>query len=31
VRPEDFSDEGISSNKLLDPQLDVVSSRRSLQ
>lgn len=31
VRPEDFSDEGISSNKLLDPQLDVVSLRRSLQ
>ncbi|MEY4616124.1 MAG: hypothetical protein RJB66_1084 [Pseudomonadota bacterium] len=31
VRPEDFSDEGISSNKLLDPQIDVVSLRRSLQ
>lgn len=31
VRPEDFSDEGISSNKLLDPQYDVVSLRRSLQ
>jgi flagellar L-ring protein precursor FlgH len=31
VRPEDFTDEGMSSNKLLDPQLDVVSLRRSLQ
>lgn len=31
VRPEDFSDEGISSNKLLDPQIDVVSLRRSFQ
>ncbi len=31
VRPVDCSDEGISSNKLLDPQLDVVSLRRSLQ
>lgn len=31
VRPEDFMDEGISSNKLLDPQLDIVSLRRSLQ
>jgi flagellar L-ring protein precursor FlgH len=31
VRPEDFSDEGLSSNKLLDPQLDVVSLRRSLK
>lgn len=29
VRPEDFNDEGISSNKLLDPQFDVVSLRRS--
>lgn len=28
VRPEDFNDEGISSNKLLDPQYDVVSLRR---
>lgn len=28
VRPEDFSDEGVSSNKLLDPQWDVVSLRR---
>lgn len=28
IRPEDFSDEGISSNKLLDPQFDVVSLRR---
>lgn len=31
VRPEDFIEEGISSNKLLDPQLDIVSLRRSLQ
>jgi flagellar L-ring protein precursor FlgH len=31
VRPEDFSDEGLSSNKLLDPQIEVVSLRRSLQ
>lgn len=31
VRPEDFVDEGMSSNKLLDPQLDIVSLRRSLQ
>lgn len=31
VRPEDFSDEGISSNKLLDPQVDIVSLRRSIQ
>lgn len=29
VRPEDFNDEGMSSNKLLDPQYDVVSLRRS--
>ena len=29
VRPEDFDDNGISSNKLLDPQFDVVSIRRS--
>lgn len=28
IRPEDFNDEGISSNKLLDPQFDVVSLRR---
>jgi flagellar L-ring protein precursor FlgH len=28
VRPEDFSDEGVSSNKILDPQWDVVSLRR---
>jgi len=28
IRPEDFNDEGISSNKLLDPQYDVVSLRR---
>jgi len=31
VRPEDFTDEGMGSNKLLDPQLDIVSLRRSLQ
>jgi flagellar L-ring protein precursor FlgH len=30
IRPEDFNDEGVSSNKLLDPQFDVVSVRRSL-
>lgn len=30
VRPEDFADEGIGSNKLLDPQLDVVSLRRNM-
>ena len=28
IRPEDFNDEGISSNKLLDPQFDVVSLRK---
>jgi flagellar L-ring protein FlgH len=28
VRPEDFNDEGLSSNKLLDPQFDVVSLKR---
>lgn len=28
VRPDDFNDEGITSNKLLDPQFDVVSLRR---
>lgn len=31
VRPDDFNDEGISSNKLLDPQFDVVSLRRKNQ
>lgn len=31
VRPEDFTDEGMSSNKLLDPQLDIVSLRRNMQ
>ena len=31
IRPEDFNDEGVSSNKLLDPQYDVVSIRRSQQ
>lgn len=31
IRPEDFNDEGVSSNKLLDPQFDVVSIRRSQQ
>jgi flagellar L-ring protein precursor FlgH len=31
IRPEDFNDEGISSAKLLDPQYDVVSIRRSQQ
>lgn len=29
VRPEDFDDQGISSQKLLDPQYDVVSIRRN--
>lgn len=29
IKPEDFSDEGISSAKLLDPQYDVVSIRRA--
>ncbi len=29
IRPEDFNDEGISSGKILDPQYDVVSIRRS--
>lgn len=29
IRPEDFNDEGISSDKLLDPQYDVVSIRRN--
>lgn len=28
IRPEDFNDEGMSSNKLLDPQFDVVSLRK---
>lgn len=28
IRPEDFNDDGVSSNKLLDPQFDVVSLRR---
>ncbi len=29
IRPDDFNDEGVSSNKILDPQFDVVSLRRS--
>jgi flagellar L-ring protein FlgH len=29
IRPEDFNDDGVSSSKLLDPQFDVVSVRRS--
>lgn len=29
VRSEDFNDEGVSANKLIDPQFDVVSIRRS--
>jgi flagellar L-ring protein precursor FlgH len=29
VRPEDFNDEGITSQKILDPQYDVVSIRRN--
>lgn len=28
IRPEDFNDDGVSSNKILDPQYDVVSLRR---
>ena len=28
IRPEDFNDEGVGSNKLIDPQFDVVSLRR---
>lgn len=31
IRPEDFNDDGVSSSKLLDPQYDVVSIRRSQQ
>jgi flagellar L-ring protein precursor FlgH len=31
IRPEDFNDEGVSSQKLLDPQFDVVSIRRNQQ
>lgn len=29
IRPEDFNDEGITSQKLLDPQYDVVSIRKT--
>lgn len=29
IRPEDYNDEGVSSQKLLDPQFDVVSIRRN--
>ncbi len=29
LRPEDFMEEGVSSNKLLDPQFDVVTLRRN--
>ncbi|MEN0058184.1 MAG: flagellar basal body L-ring protein FlgH [Bdellovibrio sp.] len=29
IRPEDFNDNGVSSDKLLDPQYDVVSIRRN--
>jgi flagellar L-ring protein precursor FlgH len=28
VRQEDFDDSGIDASKLLDPQFDIVSSRR---
>lgn len=31
VKPEDYNDAGISSNKLIDPQYDVVSIRRALK
>jgi flagellar L-ring protein precursor FlgH len=30
IRPEDYNDEGVSANKLLDPQYDVVSIRRNV-
>lgn len=29
IRPEDFNDDGVSSNRLLDPQFDVVNIRRT--
>lgn len=29
IRPEDYNDEGVNSSKLLDPQYDVVSLRRT--
>jgi flagellar L-ring protein precursor FlgH len=29
IRPEDYNDEGVVSQKLLDPQYDVVSIRRA--
>lgn len=29
VRPDDFSDEGISSNKLIEPEVDVLSVRKN--
>lgn len=29
IRPEDFNDEGVGSNKVIDPQYDVVSLRRN--
>jgi flagellar L-ring protein precursor FlgH len=31
IRPEDFNDDGVSSNKLIDPQYEVVSIRRNQQ
>lgn len=31
IRPEDYNDQGVNSQKLLDPQYDVVSIRRSSQ
>jgi flagellar L-ring protein precursor FlgH len=31
VRPEDYNDAGVSSNKLVDPQYDVVSIRRAIR
>ncbi len=30
VRPEDFNDEGIDAEKLLDPQFDIVSAKRGV-
>ena len=30
VRPEDFNDAGISAEKILDPQFDIVSSKKGM-
>jgi flagellar L-ring protein precursor FlgH len=29
IRPEDFTDDGVPSSKLIDPQIDVISVRRN--